>query len=295
MLAPLLLGMTLALPATGKIFFVQVDAGADVAYLTLGPDAGPTDSNATQGDAFAGITVAPLGIEDDEAPPALQGFLQRSFRFHVGGHGGGGALQATSTSAREDRSFGGANAWIEGYPHRNLFLNARLDIGANHDSLSLPGLPTMTSGTLTVSPQAAIGARFRDVLLFAGWGVDVLRPDQGTFYVAFYGGAFGGLSAVLDRNLWLNARARGVDGGASGDVTFTAYVQRRLFASVAAFLTRGTPSGATTSYTTAGGSVEFGAWLATRFGLSFAYGASWYGTNGRSQVQHLFTLTGFAR
>jgi hypothetical protein len=299
MLAPLLLGMTLALPATGQTFHVYADAGADASYFTLGPDNGPGDGTAAQGEAFAGITLFPFGVVDDDAPPDLQPFLQRAFQIHVGGYGGAGAATYALSDTREDRSFGGANAYIEGYPHRNLFLSARLDVGSLHIQDSQLGMVVNSGSTLSVTPQVDIGVRLHDVLLFAGWHVTAARPDGGSFDVAFYGGAFGGLTAVFNRNARLGVRIDGVDGGATGEVSFTGYFERRFFGSLSVFYTRGKIAGSTgpsnVAYDSAGGSIGGGAWLATRFGLSFSYAPKWYDGNGRVEVQHLFTLTGFGR
>jgi len=292
MTAALLLAITLALPASGEKNHVDVSVAGNATVASFAPDNGPSDGHGAQGEGSVGATIYPRGIVDDDAAPGLQPFLQRAFRLHFGGWGGGGASYAGDgpNAPERDFSFGGADVWLEGYPHRNFYLGARFSVArlAFRDTWPVGS----SGGNLSLIPEATAGVRLSDVLLFAGWGVAVSRPDGGTFSAPFLEGVYGGVNAVVARQLEVGASIGGEPGGAHGRAHLLGYGARRIYGWLELAVGHG---GDVVVRTHIAASLGVGAWFNRRVGVSFSYAPSVSFGAGRDDTFHLFTLTVFAR
>jgi hypothetical protein len=307
-LAPLLVVLS-ALPASGGTSRLELWAG-----LTL--DAG-SNGNALAyssaggwlgGDLSLGVAVFGHRVKDDDAPPALQPFLQRTGRYSLQVSGGGQSIQTgtilvaptgtlgltRSSWARFDTSLSAAGyvSWV--------FLSAGLDVDyrAWHN-VSYGGFaPARDVSEILAHPWFEVGGRWRDLLLYAGWGVWPVHQNS-VDTVRFWGTAFFGAHTVIRRFVDLGVRLDVLDGGAVIEGDVTVWLRRRLALGASLHGGRGAFVDFPTVYDRAGGSAELVYWFTPRVALSVAYAPLWQhtvqtsplGPYDFSTVQHLLTVT----
>lgn len=230
MLATLLLGLTLAMPESGETTMAEVDLSAGFSFRATTAQGG---SGVSLDDASAGRDLGGLGaigltvygkhIVDDDAPPALQPFLQYATQLHIGG---GGSYTDRLLPASGDHwplAQGWAEVSASGYLARRFYLATSFEYG----------YLTWRGGGQGISEQlqqfsVAAGLRFSDVRIAAGWGGTAYRIGRGPATVRFWGGAFLDLYTVIDRNFELDAGANLAEGGGEGHVGATWWLGRRL-------------------------------------------------------------------
>ncbi|HEX9104687.1 MAG TPA: hypothetical protein VF997_20895, partial [Polyangia bacterium] len=185
MLALPLLVTTLALAPTGGSSRFELGLGAEVdTTSTTVPQAHDEDSLSAGGQGGAGLTVFGRRVVDDDAPPALQPYLQRAAQLHVDGGGGGATFSrvATSQLPGNDRTIGWAGVDASGYADR---FYGYLGLGVRYLSQSSG---TFTSLTLPI--DLAAGVRFGDARVLLGWSVAPTRYGNDVFRVPFWGGVY---------------------------------------------------------------------------------------------------------
>lgn len=298
------IGLALSLAPTGQRVLADAEAGVAASYATA-IDYGRWNA---AGGASASITFYPKRVIDDDSPPGFQAFLQRALSIHVGGSGGGGSSHLSDSAAPsgelEQRSFGygAANAWVEGYPHRNLELFAGFDFSfqsLGDTDLTSRGVIDKPAQTILVTPQIGAGFRFRDVLIAARWSLPVVSVRDTPLKVPFYGRVTAGVYAIAAHRLSVAASVTVTDGGALAEIALGGYLRRRWFPSVSLLGGQSTFADTNAAFITAGGRAGVVVWLGPRIGLGFSYSASWYFVLQREEtqsgVQHIFALTALAR
>jgi hypothetical protein len=232
MIALPLLVMTLALAPSNDSYRFDASANGHIDVTTA--DLG-NGYRYLGGRAGLGVGVFLRRVTDDDAPPGLQPYLQRTPMLHI--DGGGGSAQATWSDPVPHGSvaYGWADVDISGYA-RWLYAAAHVGVEYSDSHSTLYGVGGGTidsSGTsLAVPVDATLGVRWRDSRVTLGWGVTPTRADsggvQGDFKVPFWGGARADVATVLRRQLWLEAGVNVLEQGAGAFGNATLYLRRRL-------------------------------------------------------------------
>src|SRR3954463_9823412 len=126
-----LLAVALALPVTNEDSSFEVAASARFSYVGYLAATAPAlrDAYALEGAGGGSITAFLQRINDDDAPPALQPFLQYASDVTLSGGGGGVThLRRVQAGPSADQSFGEARVGIGGYVTRWLTLDASFTI-----------------------------------------------------------------------------------------------------------------------------------------------------------------------
>jgi hypothetical protein len=287
LLAPLLV-TTLTLAPTGAASRIDLGVGADVALDSWRYPPPPgwfevPGGHSTGGEAFAGMTLYLRDVVDDDAPPTLQPFLQRTSFFHLGG--GGGGYSATNPSGNVPTfgsHFGDVGLSAGGYAGRWFYGYASL--GVSYSEASENGVKT--SSSLSVPVDVAVGVRAGSLLLAAGWTLRPIAVDDSPFRVDFWGGVYVRAYGVVRKKLSLGALVQVLDGGAfvAGDATL--YLARRFGIGTYLHGSRSTPG--SLGRDNVGTGVSFEAWINSRFALWLAYHFDWnhYAPSGRSDEEH---------
>jgi hypothetical protein len=131
------------------------------------------------------------------------------------------------------------------------------------------------SRELGLDLSAAGGWRWRDVLVFVGWGVVAYQPGDDAMQVRFWGGAFAGVDAVVRRFVELQARVEVLDGGAAVDATATVWLARRFGLTAGIGGGHGAFSDSPVEYDRAGAQLAVAAWLSHRLAGSLGYALTW--------------------
>jgi hypothetical protein len=314
----LLLGLTLALPATTRETRFELSAAANLAYHALHWNGSgsfpPLDGRSLGGSGTVGLTVFGRRIVDDDAAPPLQPFLQRSPRFHLGGSGGSSdvtyptlALSPVEPARpfvrlQGTRSAGHVDLSGDGYIGHWFYLGAAFAVDYTTweyraDGVRLSGSrpPQLPSSQLQLAFSVAIGVRWRDVLVAAGWGLTPRRLDDGDLNVPFYGGAFVSLDSVVRRWIELSANVSVRPGGAVASGLASFWLGRRLGLLVGAGGGHDSDGG-----DFAGGQIGVQYWVRSRWAATLSYAPTWQRANGSanvidSSVAHLVMLTLTAR
>ena len=119
----------LVLPLAAEVATSRLQLTLDTSFFVESYATSTTPANNAPGGNFGGafeIFFHPL--RDDDAPYALQPFLQRASTFTVSGSGGG------TSFPRGKREVGDLNLAIDGYLHRNVALFAEFGFTTDQDT-----------------------------------------------------------------------------------------------------------------------------------------------------------------
>jgi hypothetical protein len=263
--------ITFALPATGETTRVQTDVYGTIEESLQANDNDPFDAaahpDATElhGTATLAVTIfLDRKLIDDDAPLSLQPFLQRPWILRVSGRGDGSEITLAAGTAKS--SGGELKLSAEGHPHRHVYLRGELAVAYS------------TAGelhTLKLPASLTLGARFYDVALYAGYGVTPSRSSlTGNFQVAYWGGAFTGVTAVVKRSARLDANMAVIDGGAQVSVSMELFFGRRLGLLLGANGGRGADAPGHL-HDRVGAAVAVSYWFMPRLAASIDVGAGW--------------------
>jgi hypothetical protein len=295
--------LAIALAGTGSPVRLELAADGGLTYTDITPT-GPAASTIEEEDGLAGqvrlrVNVYPgRPLIDDDAPPALQPFLQRAFRLQAAGGYFGSDVTVESQDIEPTHQLaetGSFQIGAEGYPIDHLYGAASLLVQSSAFRIVRPaefGGAGAISSTLSLSVSASLGARFGDVLVAGTWTVTPSQTDSAPWRVHQ---PTPGLSTqiVLHRRWSITAALIVLEGGAqaSGGVDF--FVNRALdvFASVNGGHSN-PAGGAESDY--AGARVGAFLWQSRWFGLGVTYAPQWTrfpGVNTITQVAHFVQLT----
>jgi hypothetical protein len=232
MLSPPLLVLSLALAPSSQSYRFDVYAAGHLDVTTFDNATGYRNLGGRGG---LGVGIYLRRLNDDDAPPSLQTYLQRTPMLHVDGGGGGSNTSWTDPVPNESASHGWADVSISGYAHW-LFAAAHVgvDYVSSHSHLYRIGGGTVDArGTsLAIPVDATLGGRWRDTLITVGWGVSPTRnaPNDvpADFTVPFWGGARASVTTVLVRRLQLDAGVQVLENGAAAGGGAALYLLRRL-------------------------------------------------------------------
>jgi hypothetical protein len=325
------LGIVAALAASGESSRLQLDVAFAIDGRTMSatpPPLSPPPGHWIGEDVGARATIFHRRIDDDDSAPALQPFLQRAWSFSVAAGGSAAdiawpawALNPVEPSAyfvqvRSTDRAGWGSLSADGYVGRWLYVGAhfgvRYDSWAPEPSEQLIGgfgnitpissgtVAQLTSSELALDAAAAVGLRWHDLLLSAGWSVAPYRVGNETLHVRFWGGAFIDVRAVVRRRVELSAHVAVLDGGASADGSVTVWLRRRFGLTLGGEGGHGAFADSSARFDRAGGYAGFAWWLSPRIAASLRYAPAWQSptpligitlvqTNW-SMVQHVVTL-----
>lgn len=275
-----------ALPPSNETARYQLDGDLHLTPAIAHWAAGLDGSNVTRGEVDASaqlqMTLFLQRVHDDDAPPALQPFLQRvaQFRVAVGAHVGFSNI-GDSDDPIAQRNDGGpiVHAAIDGYVGRYLYLAAGVGYQLQHRWTDEGSSENVHEPSVDV----AIGARFGDVRIAAVGDWILVAGDEGD------GGQMGDVGlrahAVIRHHIELDGGAelrlwpsesRKLGMGGGGDLSATFWIARRLGLGIAGFYRQGFGSlyGIQTD-TQAGGALSIQYWLSARTAVSFAYRMTW--------------------
>jgi len=233
MLSAPLLVMTLALAPSNQSYRVDVYAAGHL-DVTTGDD-NTNGSRELGGRGGLGVSIYLRRLADDDAPPSLQAYLQRTPVLHLDAGGGGSSTTWNDPVPHESASTGWADVSISGYA-RWLHAGAHVGVayGTGHSHLYAPGGGTVDDSWsgLTIPVDASLGVRWRDTLVSVGWGVSptrsALNDVPAGFTVPFWGGARASVTTVLQRRLFLDASVVVLENGAAAGGDVGLYPGRRL-------------------------------------------------------------------
>lgn len=324
---PILLGLTLALPASSQPTRVELEASAQFDGRTMDTSfaqPNPPTGRWLGGNGRFGISIFHHRVIDDETAPTLQPFLQRVARFRLEGGGGGASIRyplfvAPPSNLLYDAKLGGGrvDTSAEGYIGHWFYLAGRFGVDYErwqraNESLIVGGFSPTTqispaaaarldSDEVLVSTEVATGVRWRDLLVSAGWGVTAYRIGNDAMRVGFWGGAFVGVRAVVRRFVDLALRIQVRDQGADVDGEATFWLRRRFGLEAGVAGGHGAFVDSSVVYDRAGGRIGLEWWLTPRVAASLSYAPTWQrgtpvaglGTavSDFSFVAHLVTLT----
>ena len=270
MLTTLLLGITLALPPTGDTTELLLDVNTGFNYRPTWIDGVSGGGRELGGFGSAGFTLFDRGIHDDDSPPSLQPYLQYATRLHVGGGGGYTDLQFPDYGGSSPLAQGWIDADAEGYLLRRFYIAASFewdyDTWRFEDSQLSEQLEHFSG---------AVGLRFGDLRVSAGWGGTSFAIGRRRSQVRYYGGAFAEVYAVVHRHLELDAFAQLAEAGAEGHLGATWWLGRRLGLGI------GVSGGAHAyvdspdRYAFAGGSVGATWWFTPRLAGQISLAVTW--------------------
>lgn len=274
MLALPLLVTTLTLAPTGGSSRLELGASGefDATTFNLPPAlALASDGLSVGGQAGVGLTLFGTRVVDDDAPPGLQPFLQRTAALQLDAGGGGFDLSPPIGSALIPRHGSLAYADVSAWGYANRFLYAYVGLGIRYRNDERQMLTTYS-----IPIDVALGIRFGNARLSAGWTVEPTRYNDAAFHVPFWGNGYAHIYGVVGRRLGLDAQVSVFDGGAGANGSAKIYLARRF--AVEAFVRggHGRPSDFDYSYDHAGGGLSFEAWTSARFALGVTYSIDWW-------------------
>jgi hypothetical protein len=274
MLALPLLVTTLTLAPTGGSSRLELGASGefDSTTFNLPPAlALASDGAAIGGQAGVGLNLFAHRVVDDDAPPGLQPYLQRTSQLQLDAGGGGFDLTPPVGSALIARHGTLAYADVSAFGYADPFLYASVGIGVRYRNDERQMLTTYT-----IPLDVAVGVRLGDARFSLGWSVEPTRYNDDAFKVPFWGGAFAHIFGVVGRRLGLDAQVGVFDGGAGANGSAKVYWARRF--AVEAFVRggHGRPSDFDYSYDHAGGGLSFEAWTSARFAIAVTYAIDWW-------------------
>jgi hypothetical protein len=268
------LAFVFALPSTGETSRFQLDVN-----LALTPAADKWDDerisnrSALDGNGKLGFTVFARRVTDDDAPPALQPFLQRVARFTVSGSGYGG-YQYESGDQRFDYSGFTLAAHADGYIGRYVYLGA--SFGYDREQAAQADAGGCPDGGCTAYVehlpfQVAAGVRLADTRLWATWGATAYRSEDEAWQVRYWAHVGLRVYSVIHRHIEIGGGAQLLRSGFGLDFATTFWLGRRLGLGFGAFYRIGapvdTPFGNVTGWTV-GGDVSAKWWLTRRWALA---------------------------
>jgi hypothetical protein len=297
-LTTLLLGFTFALAPTGDKTELLLDFDAGVAYRPTWADGLSGGGREVGGSAAAGFTLFDRGIVDDDAPPSLQPYLQYATQLHVGGGGGYVGRQFPGDDGASPLVQGWVDASASGYLARRLYIAASFewDYGTWH-------LDGEQLSEQIESFAAAVGLRFDDVRVSAGWGGAAYSIGTERSRIRYYGGAFAEVYAVVKRQLELDASVRLAEGGAEGSLGATWWLGRRLGLGLGATGGAHAYVDSADRYAFVGGSLAATWWFTPRLAGQVSLAVTWQepvgssddGSLGIGGIRNAFEVTIFVR
>ncbi|HEY2747023.1 MAG TPA: hypothetical protein VGL86_20510 [Polyangia bacterium] len=282
MLALPLLVTTLTLAPTGGSSRFELTVGGQ---LDLTPIIYPSAVSATitssglsiAGSAGAGFTVFGRRVVDDDAPPALQPFLQRAAELHI--DGGGGGFHFLPPSGAELVADDGSNGYVDvsasAYFARYLYAQLSAGVRYSVETTRLADFTRTNTNTLGIPLGLAVGPRFGDVRIILGWSVEPVRTLDDSFKVPFWGEVSAQVYAVVRRCIALDAEIDVLEGGAGAVAGVTFFPARRF--GIGAFA-RGShifDATSTRAVDHAGGVLRFETWVNPRVAVAVEYDLDW--------------------
>jgi hypothetical protein len=296
---PLALTLTLAPTAAQSRLELNADTGLTPGTLSYPRLYEPLrrDGDGLQGEGSAGLTLFTRPVVDDDAPPALQPYLQYVGRVHLGGSGRGGYSNVPFSDgpARDHRTLTGGyvDAWADGYVDRKMYLSA--SIAFHYTDWQSP---TLHVTEMTLPFSLGLGIRLGNARLAAGWGATPYRStaeDAAGWQVRFWGGAWASAYAVIEKRLELFAGLSVIDGGALVRASVTGWFGRRIGLTTGIRGGRGGYFDSPERYATVGGWVDLAFWPSHRWAVSFDYAPTWQQALDNdvvvvTEVDHVVTL-----
>jgi hypothetical protein len=334
--APLAI-VLLTLEPSGETTRLQIDASFVLDARTMSSTPPPMSPPSGRWIGEAGevrATVFHRPIVDDDAPPALQPFLQQPSSFSVEAGAGGAdiiypvyAFSSVDPSAffiryrSLDRSVNGSasadvrlSRWVRLAAHLGVAYDSWEPNVASQTIGGFGNVTPISSGTvggqfdsseLAFDASVSVGLRLRNLLVATGWNVTPVRVGGEALHVRFWANAFVDLRAVFRRRFDLTAHVAALDAGAAGNADFVAWLRRRWGVGFGLEGGHGGFADSSAHYDRAGGHVAISAWVTPRIAITLRYAAAWQSTtpvpgfgfayDHFSFVQHVVTLSLTAR
>jgi hypothetical protein len=274
--------VTLALAPTGGTSRFELSVGGD---LDLTPVVYPSTFSPTisssglsiGGSAGAGFTVFGRRVVDDDAPPALQPFLQRAAELHVDGGGGGFHFEPPNGAplVADDGSNGYVDVSASAYFAHYLWAQLSAGVRYGVETTRFSDDTRTNTNTLGIPLGLAVGPRIGDVRVLVGWSVEPSRTLDESFKVPFWGDVSAQVYAVIRRRIALDAEIDVLEGGAGAVAGATFYPARRF--GIGAFA-RGSHTYDATSMVAvdhAGGGLHLETWINPRVSIAVEYELDW--------------------
>jgi hypothetical protein len=284
MLMPL--ALVFALPPSGESSRLQLDFVLTVAPAVdhwdfigvpnqFGLEAGQKDT----------LTVfSRRVVDDDDAPPPLQPFLQRVARFSFTASGDSGYDYFGNSSERRD--FGGfaVAAHADGYLGRYVYVGGSFGYGRSLSTFTNPannsgycGLEVCSIDEQRLPFQLAAGVRFASTQVWATWGATAYLADYAVnadWRVRYWAHVGMRAYSVVHRHIELAGGWQLIESGFGIDGAATLWLGRRLGVGLGAFYRNGNPIDARNVYSTSftvGGDISGRWWLSRRWALALDF------------------------
>jgi hypothetical protein len=292
-----LLAATLALAPTGQKLSVETWATGQFTAAHsdfTGPARGPSVADMLGGGASGGFVLAFDPVIDDDAPPTLQAYLQRTGALSLSGGGSRFTYNYDHDFAPLDRTGGNATIGMDGYFGRtkSFYGGARFTFNYSDDHFR----DRSTSVTTISFPIAVtLGVRFGDVRVRAEWQVSPQKVNDAGVQVAYwYNLSLWGYGVVRRKVEW-TVGAIALEQGFGGELDAVVWLGRRLGLSAQLFASHERSSVSATTRELAGGTIGLTAWFTGRFGLRTFYSPEWIsfhdGPNpNESRLAHTISL-----
>ena len=276
------LAFVFALPSSGESSRLQLDFVLSVApgvdHWGVG---GQPELEVGQKDT---LTVFSRRVVDDDAPPALQPFLQRVARFSFTASGSGGYNDFGGGSELSKFGDFALAARADGYLGRYIYVGGSFGYGRSQHNIYDRGMSSSYSSKdgHWLPFQVAAGVRLANTQLSATWGNTAYLVDNYGIHWRFrYWGHVGlRIYSVIHRHIELAAGWQNLELGYGFDGAATFWIGRRLGLGFGAFYRQGTPVDARGPYFTTvsvGGDISGKWWLSRRWALALDFSPR-YGT-----------------
>jgi hypothetical protein len=177
MLALPLLVTTLALAPTGSTSRLELSASGEFDATTFNlPPGLISDALSVGGQAGVALSLFAKRVVDDDAPPGLQPFLQRTSQLQLDAGGGGFDLSPPISSALIPQHGSVAYADVSAFGYADRFLYASVALGIRYRNDERQMLTTYA-----IPIDAAVGARLGDARISLGWSVAPTRYNDDVF------------------------------------------------------------------------------------------------------------------
>lgn len=279
------LAFVFALPPSGESSRLQLDFG-----LVIAPASDKWDDETTvnrlriESAQKVSLTIFSRRVVDDDAPPALQPFLQRVARFSFTGSGAFAEGYFEDGTVRRDVNSFGIVAQADGYLGRYLYVGGSFGYGRSAITFTEPSdnpsmndvcvLQTCSSDEQRLPFQVAAGVRLANTRLWATWGATAYQLDDADWRVGYWGHVGVRVYSVVHRHIELAGGWQLIQSGFGLDFAATFWLGRRLGLGFGAFYRQGNaidvPSELEASWTV-GGKVSGKWWLSRRWALALDF------------------------
>jgi hypothetical protein len=258
---------------------LELSVGGDVGYASSSLD---PYSHTVLGQAGLTLTIyAQRPLADDDAPYALQPFLQRAGRVWLTASGGGSDFTYAAGFAgpqiiegHRHASAGAGGAGFDLYVHRWVAIDASFSVDGGHAGGDTGAAPTDTLG---IHGSAGAGLRWRDLRFDLGYRIDGRRdrsPYSERWQNVYYGHVYTSAQAVVRQRVSLLAQIDVIDHGALAWGALTVHPLKRLDLFAGLGGGRG-GSGTSIPVDYIQARIGLGAWQSRHLGVVAAYSLSW--------------------